>query len=545
MRKALIAAAAASIVSPLLAQGFGAPQILSSVVANYGDPITADLDGDGDQDVIVGRTINFPPVPVDYRIVWLANDGAGNFGAPQTVTTSVAPAMEVHAADLDGDGDIDLISAQTQQGKLAYYLNDGAGNFGSQQIIPGVAGPTPQTSWSPYSIDTADFDGDGDLDILTGYYILQGTDRVVWFANDGAANFSTAQIIDTTDRIEVRAGDLDGDGDEDVMGCRYIPGSSTASYWLNDGTGAFGQMQSVTPGGSGKFTLGDHDGDGDLDFVPTALGGGNAQSWVRNDGQANFSFGNNQYVQAISPGVCSPYGNLVGGGDSCSADFDGDGKTDFLVSGGNIAWWSVDGSNQLDPISDAQFVVLGAPSNSCIEDVVWSHAADLDGDGDQDVLFTRANNSLLYWCENQLPGPVVSTATAYGAGCGTPPMALTPTSTAIVGQSITATISAAPTPFGFGAFGFSDTFAPGLGALPLDLGVLGMPGCTLYHSTDVFGLPTTPSGTASQLDFSMSVPMTPLLGGGHVYLQAWCLAPGANAFQWVTSNGVDFLIGNQ
>jgi len=41
------------------------------------------------------------------------------------------------------------------------------------------------------------------------------------------------------------------------------------------------------------------------------------------------------------------------------------------------------------------------------------------------------------------------------------------------------------------------------------------------------------------------VPMTPLLGGGHVYLQAWCLAPGANAFQWVSSNGVDFLIGNQ
>ena len=42
----------------------------------------------------------------------------------------------------------------------------------------------------------------------------------------------------------------------------------------------------------------------------------------------------------------------------------------------------------------------------------------------------------------------------------------------------------------------------------------------------------------------MSVPMT-LLAGSRVYLQAWCLAPGVNAFQWVTSNGVDYRIGNQ
>ncbi|MGC6486689.1 MAG: FG-GAP-like repeat-containing protein, partial [Planctomycetota bacterium] len=274
--------------SLLVAQGFGAPQIVSSVVANYGDPITADLDGDGDQDVIVFRIFTPTSGPTDWRIVWLANDGAGNFGAPQTVTTAVWPDTEVHAADLDGDGDIDLISAQTQQGKLAYYLNDGAGNFGSQQIIPGPAVTGNQTGWSPYSIDTADLDGDGDLDILTGYYIQFGTERVVWFANDGAANFSTAQIIDTTNRVEVRAGDLDGDGDEDVMGCPTGVGSATASYWLNDGTGAFGPMQS-TPGGRGKFTLGDHDGDGDLDFVRTKVGGGQWQAWMPNDGQANFS----------------------------------------------------------------------------------------------------------------------------------------------------------------------------------------------------------------------------------------------------------------
>jgi hypothetical protein len=74
--------------SLLVAQGFGAPQILSSVVANYGDPITADLDGDGDQDVIVFRIFTPTSGPTDWRIVWLANDGAPTRLTPPTSTAT-------------------------------------------------------------------------------------------------------------------------------------------------------------------------------------------------------------------------------------------------------------------------------------------------------------------------------------------------------------------------------------------------------------------------------------------------------------------------
>ena len=85
---------------------------------------------------------------------------------------------------------------------------------------------------------------------------------------------------------------------------------------------------------------------------------------------------------------------------------------------------------------------------------------------------------------------------------------------------------------------------PGIGALPLDLTIAGMTGCTLYQSADVFGLPTTQVGVAFQMNFSAAVPSNPLLVGQHFYLQAFSIAPGANPLQVITSNGIDFLVGN-
>jgi len=86
---------------------------------------------------------------------------------------------------------------------------------------------------------------------------------------------------------------------------------------------------------------------------------------------------------------------------------------------------------------------------------------------------------------------------------------------------------------------------PGIGALPLDLTIAGMTCCTLYQSADVFELPTVGAGVAFQMNFSMGVPSNPLLVGQRLYFQAFSIAPGATPFQWITSNGIDFLIGNQ
>jgi len=124
-------------------------------------------------------------------------------------------------------------------------------------------------------------------------------------------------------------------------------------------------------------------------------------------------------------------------------------------------------------------------------------------------------------------------------------MVFTPTSTAITGQSITGEVTNTPTPFCFVALGNSNTAMPGIGALPLDLTVAGMTGCTLYQSADVLGLPTVGAGVAFQMNFSMGVPSDPLLVGQHFYFQAFSIAPGANLLEVISSNGIDFLIGNQ
>lgn len=81
-----------------------------------------------------------------------------------------------------------------------------------------------------------------------------------------------------------------------------------------------------------------------------------------------------------------------------------------------------------------------------------------------------------------------------------------------------------------------------VGALPFDLGQVGMTGCWLYQSADVFGFATTP-GAQLKASFSMALPNDPQLSGQHAYFQAFSVAPGANAVGVVASNGIDFRLG--
>ena len=115
----------------------------------------ADLDGDGDQDVLAASDM-------ENKIVWFENcDGAGNFGPQLVITTDVNRPKSVFAADIDGDGDQDVLSASCDDSTIAWYVNtDGAGNFGNQQIITTNAD-------CAYSVFTSDLDGDGDQDVLS------------------------------------------------------------------------------------------------------------------------------------------------------------------------------------------------------------------------------------------------------------------------------------------------------------------------------------------------------------------------------------------
>ncbi len=179
---------------------FGVQQIISLSADEAASVYAADLDGDGDLDVLSASIM-------DNKIAWYRNDGSGNFSTQQIITTAAVGAMSVHAADLDGDGDMDVLSASHSLGaKLAWYENDGSGNFGAQQII------SSNIVNGAYSAYAADFDGDGDLDVLSAFTIS-------WYENDGSGNFIAERIISTTNDIacSVYATDLDGDGDIDVL----------------------------------------------------------------------------------------------------------------------------------------------------------------------------------------------------------------------------------------------------------------------------------------------------------------------------------------
>ena len=82
------------------------------------------------------------------------------FGGQQIITTAAIGATSVYAADLDNDGDMDVLSASYDDSKIAWYENDGSGNFGVQQIITTVADAAA-------SVYAADLDNDGDIDVLS------------------------------------------------------------------------------------------------------------------------------------------------------------------------------------------------------------------------------------------------------------------------------------------------------------------------------------------------------------------------------------------
>jgi hypothetical protein len=139
---------------------------------------------------------------------------------------------------------------------------------------------------------------------------------------------------------------------------------------------------------------------------------------------------------------------------------------------------------------------------------------------------------------------VLSSAVTYGAGCGVPALGFSPTSNPIVGTTAGALITNAPTMFAGITFGYSDTTFNGLPVLPYSLASIGMSGCYLLQSNEIFGLPVTPV-TASTLQFDTAIPLNTALLTQQFYIQAYALAPGANAAQIVTSNGIAWTIGNQ
>ena len=100
--------------------------------------------------------------------------GQGLFGPQQVISTNADGAFSIYATDVDGDGDLDVLSTSYYDDKIAWYENtDGLGTFGAQQGISANADGAK-------SVYAADVDGDGDIDVLSSSIL---DDKIAWYEN--------------------------------------------------------------------------------------------------------------------------------------------------------------------------------------------------------------------------------------------------------------------------------------------------------------------------------------------------------------------------
>jgi len=207
-----------TITSPAsVSHSLWTPNTITTTAFGARSVAVADLDGDGDLDVLSASI-------EDDKIAWYESDGGENFTA-HTISTAADAVYWVAVADLDGDGDLDVLSASSYDDKIAWYENDGGENFTVHTIT--------DTANSARSLAVADMDGDGDLDVLSA---SAQDEKIAWYDNDGGENFTAHTITASAlDARSVAAADLDGDGDMDV-----ISGSHTGVAWYeNDGNQSF------------------------------------------------------------------------------------------------------------------------------------------------------------------------------------------------------------------------------------------------------------------------------------------------------------------
>lgn len=165
--------------------------------------LLADIEDDGDLDAVIAD-----PWADQYQ--WHANDGLGNFGSAQVIASlPVATVNKLFWKDMNGDGAKDLVSSTDQNDLIAYYPNLGGGSFGPEAVIATVNGPR--------GVDIADLDGDGDNDVAATSWFLGG--GVFYALNAGGGVFDAPVLIDPSPYgpIHLVAGDLDGDGDPDLV----------------------------------------------------------------------------------------------------------------------------------------------------------------------------------------------------------------------------------------------------------------------------------------------------------------------------------------
>ncbi len=334
----------------------------------------ADVDGDGDLDVL-GTASNAGD------ITWWENTiGDGTAWTEHTLEGNFNGARSVYAADIDGDGDLDVLGAAQFVDDITWWENtSGNGTAWTEHTIDGDFDGS-------FSVYASDVDGDGDLDVLGA--ALNAYDITWWENTSGDGTSWTEHTVDGDflDAVSVYAADVDGDGDFDVLGAAYLADDIT--WWENTaGDGTTWTEHTIDGDFDGAFSVyaADVDGDGDLDVLGAALIADDITWWKNQSRHFPVFFPTEHIIDGDFDGPYSVY----------SADVDGDGDLDMLGAAWHaydITWWentTSDGTAWAEHTIDGDFVTAASV-----------YAADVDGDGDLDVLGADYIDGVITWWEN-------------------------------------------------------------------------------------------------------------------------------------------------
>lgn len=309
----------------------------------------------------------------------------------------------VTIADLDRDGLNDILVCDALKNQLAWIRQEPRGTF-TEQRITGVAAPA--------YVQAIDFDGDNDIDLLVAAlgFLFPNNNRVgsvILLENEGQQTFRAHYVADRVARVaDARAADLDGDGDLDISVAGRGGEDGETSWLENRGAWQFEQHVLQRQAGGLNAVPVDINGDTRPDIV-TLVGKEFDEIW------AFLSHGPGGFTPALLWEATEPD---FGSNRLSMADMDRDGDADILLANGGTVGSAPAASRPgqgVQWLENVGPVVPDGPPRFTLHRIADLHgasspeAADLDGDGDIDVLLVTANNNWddpavrsLLWLEN-------------------------------------------------------------------------------------------------------------------------------------------------